>query len=230
VPTQRSSASSLAQSKLEWPAEADAVSCARRRVDAVSGYRKRIAGARWSARDVAGRAAHPEGVRALRYGTARTRRSDLPPDGVRGSDRGPVDRNLSADGRTVQPLLGKMSAHEADYALEKLPAGLQQRLTAMSPVHYVADIHAPLVVLLHDRDDVVIPVGESRRLRNVLVTAHSASTIMSFVTERFNRIQPRGLARRIDPEEHADCRRDAEGQHDCLPRQQDCPSGDHWHQ
>lgn len=26
------------------------------------------------------------------------------------------------------------------------------------------DIHAPLIVLLHDRGDLVIPVGESRRL------------------------------------------------------------------
>ena len=78
------------------------------------------------------------------------------------------DMNLSADGRTIQRLLGKMSANEAERALAELPAGFQQRLTAMSPVHYVADIHAPLIVILHDRDDVVIPVSESRRLRNLL--------------------------------------------------------------
>jgi hypothetical protein len=77
----------------------------------------------------------------------------------------PVDQVLSAEARTVQPLLGRLSADEAEDALENLPATLGQRLTAMSPVHYVGDIHAPLVVLLHDRDDVVIPVGESRRLR-----------------------------------------------------------------
>jgi hypothetical protein len=32
----------------------------------------------------------------------------------------------------------------------------------------VPDLRAPLVVLLHDRDDPVIPVGESRRLRDAL--------------------------------------------------------------
>lgn len=65
-------------------------------------------------------------------------------------------------------LLETLSANEAERALEALPAALQQRLTAMSPVHYVADIRAPRVVVLHDRDDVVIPVGESQRLRKLL--------------------------------------------------------------
>jgi hypothetical protein len=78
----------------------------------------------------------------------------------------PVDRILSAEARTVQPLLGRLSADEVEDVLDNLPATLRQRLTAMSPVHYVGDVHAPLVVLLHDRDDVVIPVGESRRLRD----------------------------------------------------------------
>jgi len=38
----------------------------------------------------------------------------------------------------------------------------------MSPVSYLKDIHAPLIVLLHDRGDQVIPVGESRRLLSAL--------------------------------------------------------------
>lgn len=33
---------------------------------------------------------------------------------------------------------------------------------------YLKDIHAPLIVLLHDRGDLVVPVGESRRLRSAL--------------------------------------------------------------
>jgi len=33
---------------------------------------------------------------------------------------------------------------------------------------YLKDIHAPLMVLLHDRGDPVIPVGESRRLQSAL--------------------------------------------------------------
>jgi len=36
----------------------------------------------------------------------------------------------------------------------------------MSPIEVVNDIRAPLVALPHDRDDAVIPIGESRRLRN----------------------------------------------------------------
>lgn len=31
-------------------------------------------------------------------------------------------------------------------------------------MNYLTDIHAPLIVLLHDQGDGVIPVGESRRL------------------------------------------------------------------
>ena len=37
-----------------------------------------------------------------------------------------------------------------------------------SPTNYLNDIHAPLIVLLHDRGDQVIPVGESRRLCSAL--------------------------------------------------------------
>jgi hypothetical protein len=77
----------------------------------------------------------------------------------------PIDRVLSGEARAVQPLFRRLSADEAEHALQQLPAGLQQRLTAMSPMHYVADIHARLIVLLHDRDDVVVPVSESRNLR-----------------------------------------------------------------
>lgn len=41
-------------------------------------------------------------------------------------------------------------------------------LAALSPMKYLKDIHAPLIVLLHDRGDLVVPVGESRRLRSAL--------------------------------------------------------------
>jgi hypothetical protein len=74
--------------------------------------------------------------------------------------------SVSEDGRAVVPLLTALGADEADAALQRLPAALQDRLTAMSPLHSVPDIRAPLIVLLHDRDDVVIPVSESRRLRD----------------------------------------------------------------
>jgi hypothetical protein len=38
----------------------------------------------------------------------------------------------------------------------------------MSPFNYLSQIHAPLLVICHDRDALVIPVGESRRLRTAL--------------------------------------------------------------
>jgi hypothetical protein len=48
--------------------------------------------------------------------------------------------------------------------LRQLPATVRGRLDALSPMRYLDNVHAPLVILMHDRDDPVIPVGESRRL------------------------------------------------------------------
>jgi hypothetical protein len=79
-----------------------------------------------------------------------------------------IDATMSDDGQAVLPLLTTLSADEAAAALRRLPIALQQRLTVLSPLHYVNDLHAPLVVLLHDRDDAVVPVGESRSLRDAL--------------------------------------------------------------
>lgn len=75
---------------------------------------------------------------------------------------------LSADGQAVHALLTAQDAGEAETALRRLPLAMQERLTALSPVNYLKDVHAPLIVLLHDRGDQVIPVGESRRLRSAL--------------------------------------------------------------
>jgi hypothetical protein len=75
---------------------------------------------------------------------------------------------LSADGRAVYPLLTTLDAGTAEAVLDRLPARMQERLDAMSPMRYLAGIHAPLILLAHDRDDAVIPIGESRRLRAAL--------------------------------------------------------------
>jgi hypothetical protein len=75
---------------------------------------------------------------------------------------------LSADGRAIYPVLTALDADEAEVALKRLPRALQERLDAMTPMNYLTDVHAPLLVFLHDRGDVVIPVGESRRLRDAL--------------------------------------------------------------
>jgi len=77
-------------------------------------------------------------------------------------------RGLSADGQVVYSLLTAPNADDAETALHRLPAIMQERLAAMSPMNYLKDIHAPLIVLLHDHGDQVIPVGESRCLRSAL--------------------------------------------------------------
>lgn len=80
--------------------------------------------------------------------------------------RGPTPRldGLSEEASAVLPLLGAPDAAEAGAVLRRLPPELQARLDAMSPANILDELHAPLIVLLHDRDDPVIPVGESRGL------------------------------------------------------------------
>jgi dipeptidyl aminopeptidase/acylaminoacyl peptidase len=82
---------------------------------------------------------------------------------------GTVDAaNLSADGRAVHALLFAADRDAAEVALRRLPRAMRARLDAMSPLHHLADIKAALILVGHDRDDVVIPVGESRRLATAL--------------------------------------------------------------
>ena len=78
------------------------------------------------------------------------------------------EHDLSADGRAMYKLLTARDTNEAVTALDHLPLSMQERLTLLSPLSYVKDIHAPLIVHLHDKGDQVIPVGESRRLHSAL--------------------------------------------------------------
>jgi len=79
------------------------------------------------------------------------------------------ERGLSTDGQAVYSLLTALDEAEAETALHRLPAIMQERLSSLSPLNYVKGIQAPLIVLLHDRGDEVIPIGESRRLLSALV-------------------------------------------------------------
>ena len=79
-----------------------------------------------------------------------------------------ADRNLSTDGQAVYSLLTARDENEAGAALQRLPPVLQEQLTTLSPISYLKNIRAPLIILLHDRGDQVIPVGESRRLCSAL--------------------------------------------------------------
>ncbi len=74
----------------------------------------------------------------------------------------------SEDGRAVLRLLTADGAEAADEALRLLPPDIQASLNALSPMTYLHDLRAPLIVLLHDRRDHMIPVTESRQLWSVL--------------------------------------------------------------
>jgi dienelactone hydrolase len=77
---------------------------------------------------------------------------------------------LSVEGRAVRRLLTAADRNAAEVALRKLPRTLRERLDAMSPLQSIERVTAPLILFGHDRDDVVIPVGESRRLARALAT------------------------------------------------------------
>jgi hypothetical protein len=78
---------------------------------------------------------------------------------------GQVDADeLSADARIIYPLLTALTLEQAKAALDRLPNELRDRLDAMSPLTWLPDLHAPLLVQMHDRDDPVIPIGESKLL------------------------------------------------------------------
>jgi dienelactone hydrolase len=79
-----------------------------------------------------------------------------------------VNYELSPDGQAVYSLLSARDENDAEVALHRLPLILQESLTALSPMNYLKGIHAPLTILLHDRGDQVIPVGESRQLHSAL--------------------------------------------------------------
>jgi len=81
---------------------------------------------------------------------------------------------LSTDARGVYQLLTAADRDAADLALRHLPVALRDRLDAMSPLRFLADIRAPLILVGHDRDDLVIPVGESRRLAGALASRRGA--------------------------------------------------------
>ncbi len=100
---------------------------------------------------------------------------------------GHVDRQaLSADGQVVYDLLTARDESQAEAALEQLPARIRETLVTLSPMQYLEDIHAPLMVLLHDRGDQVVPVGESRRL----VAALAGRPGVHFTEMQFSHLDP----------------------------------------
>lgn len=93
---------------------------------------------------------------------------------------------MSADGREVYSLLTAADETAAEKALHRLPPLMHGRLGALSPLNYLKDIHSPLIVLLHDRGDQVIPIGESRRL----ITALAGHTGLHYTEMQFQHLDP----------------------------------------
>jgi fermentation-respiration switch protein FrsA (DUF1100 family) len=93
---------------------------------------------------------------------------------------------LSPAGRRVYALMTLPSPEEAQLALHQLPADMQERLAVLSPVNHLAGLRAPLILLLHDGGDQVIPVGESRRL----VSALSGRAGVRYTEMQFQHLDP----------------------------------------
>ena len=72
---------------------------------------------------------------------------------------------LGAESLAVRRLLEPVPLEQTDEAVAGLPDEVRRRFSLMSPLDHLDGIRAPLVVVGHDRDDLVIPVEESRRLR-----------------------------------------------------------------
>lgn len=70
---------------------------------------------------------------------------------------------LTAEGQAAARLLAGVGYGEARALLDELPLEFRQTLDTISPSMYVEDMRARVLVL-HDRDDEVIPVNEARAL------------------------------------------------------------------
>jgi len=104
----------------------------------------------------------------LEPGEGERLRSAFEIEGGQFDSRGLSEDGLSEDGLAVYSLLTALDVEDAETALHRLPTNMQERLTALTPMNYLKDIQAPLFILLHDRGDQVIPIGESRRLLSAL--------------------------------------------------------------
>ncbi len=76
--------------------------------------------------------------------------------------------NLSERASSVHRLLSGPDTDSAEAELRALPPEVRRRFDDLSPLAYLSGIRAPLILIGHDRDDAVIPVSESRRLRAAL--------------------------------------------------------------
>jgi dienelactone hydrolase len=93
---------------------------------------------------------------------------------------------FSMEGRAVYDLLTASDPAQADLMLHRLPRDMQEHLSSLSPQNYLQDLRVPVIVLLHDRGDQVIPVGESRRL----VRAFGGRPGLHYTEMQFQHLDP----------------------------------------
>ena len=75
--------------------------------------------------------------------------------------------SLSEEAQTVHKLLSGVDLDEARQLIESLPASTLSRLASISPKTTVDDLNAR-VLIMHDREDQLVPAAESRRLADEL--------------------------------------------------------------
>ena len=74
---------------------------------------------------------------------------------------------MSAEARAVHRLLSGMSLPEAKELISGLPDSMRSDLDAISPAARIQDLDARILIM-HDREDRLVPSEESRRLANAL--------------------------------------------------------------
>lgn len=74
---------------------------------------------------------------------------------------------LSPQGKAVYGLIRGVPLEETELYIAQLPEGLQRLLEELSPSQYVEKLKAR-VLIMHDREDALVPSTESRRLADAL--------------------------------------------------------------
>ena len=105
---------------------------------------------------------------------------------------------LSAGAYTVHRILMATDPATLEIALCDLPSTVQASFDALSPIKCATEIRAPLIVLLHDRHDHIIPVSESRQLWAMLRDRRGVSyTELEFRHLDPTKLSPLRLAREL---------------------------------
>jgi hypothetical protein len=98
-------------------------------------------------------------------------------------------------------ILGGQSRDATAAALKELPSAVRESLDSMSPILHLADIRASRIVVGHDRDDNVIPIGESRHLARALAGRRGATfteyAMFQHADPTSRRLSPFALSREL---------------------------------